>query len=85
MMLEKEKYGMKQPKKQVDGGTPDPLSRRKLFAAATGLGAAAAAATLIPRAATQASALPVAKAAPLKGGGYTLSEHVKQYYKSALI
>ena len=75
----------KLPIKQLDSGTPDPLSRRKLFAAATGLGAVAAAATLIPRAATQPSAMPAAKPAPLKGGGYTLSEHVKQYYKTALI
>lgn len=84
-MLEKEKYGMKQPNKKVEGGTSDPLSRRKLFAAATGLGAVAAAATLIPMAATQPAVSPTAKPAPLKGGGYTLSEHVKQYYKSALI
>ena len=76
---------MTQPKKPVAGGNSDPLSRRKLFAAATGLGAVAAAATLIPKAASQAIALPAAKAAPVKGGGYTLSEHVKQYYKSALI
>ena len=76
---------MTQPNKQVNSGNSDPLSRRKLFAAATGLGAVAAAATLIPKTATQSTALPTAKAAPLKGGGYTLSEHVKQYYKTALI
>jgi hypothetical protein len=63
----------------------DAVSRRRLFAGASGLGAVAVAATFIPMAVTQPSALPSAKPAPLKGGGYTLSEHVKQYYKSALI
>ena len=76
---------MTQPHKQIDSGNSDPLSRRKLFAAATGLGAVAAAATLIPTAATQSTLSTTAKVAPLKGGGYTLSEHVKQYYKTALI
>ena len=76
---------MTQPHKQIDSGNSDPLSRRKLFAAATGLGAVAAAATLIPTAATQSTLSPTVKVAPLKGGGYTLSEHVKQYYKTALI
>jgi hypothetical protein len=28
---------------------------------------------------------PLAKAAPLKGGGYTLKEHVKRYYKTTLV
>ncbi len=62
-----------------------PVSRRKLFAGATGLGAVAATAAFLPgiQAAAPTAAQP--KAAPAKGGGYTLSEHVKQYYKSALI
>ncbi len=62
-----------------------PLSRRKLFAGATGVGAAAAIATLIPLGQQDAAPLPGAKAAPLKGGGYTLSDHVKLYYKTTLI
>ena len=62
-----------------------PLSRRKLFAGATGIGAVAVAATMLPAITKEPGPAAVAKVAPLKGGGYTLSEHVKQYYKSALI
>ena len=63
------------------------LSRRTLFAGAATVGAAAAAVTLMPAtipdlAATPAQAL---KPPPDKGGGYQLSEHVKQYYKTTLI
>lgn len=59
------------------------LSRRTLFAGATGAGAVAAAASLLPSLGTpsadQSSQL---KAAPARGGGYQLSEHVKHYYKT---
>lgn len=62
------------------------LSRRTLFAGASAVGAAAAIASLIPAgqdAATTAAQAP--KAAPEKGGGYTLSDHVKQYYKTTRV
>ena len=69
---------------------PDPaptrsLNRRNLFAGAGTLGAVAAAATLLPgTAAVEAeAAAPLPK--PERGGGYTLSEHVKQYYKTTRI
>lgn len=62
-----------------------PLSRRSLFAGATGIGAAAAVATLLPASVTDSGPIATAKLAPLRGGGYTMSEHVKQYYKTALI
>lgn len=63
------------------------LSRRTLFAGAATVGAAAAAVTLIPRAVSDLSAQPAQalKPPPERGGGYQLSEHVKQYYKSTLI
>ena len=61
------------------------LSRRTLFAGAGTAGAIAAAATVIPRVASQATPAPEAKPAPDKGGGYQLSEHVKRYYKTTLI
>lgn len=62
------------------------LSRRTLFAGAGTAGALAAAATLIPGAAKVAPAEAVApKAPPANGGGYHLSEHVRQYYKTTLI
>jgi hypothetical protein len=58
------------------------LSRRTLFAGASGVGAVAVAASLVPalRGADPPAAQPVP--APAKGGGYRLSEHIKQYYKS---
>lgn len=60
------------------------LSRRTVFAGAGAAGAVAAAASLIP---TTGSELPgdhqPARKPPSRGGGYSLSEHVKQYYKTA--
>lgn len=79
------RHPAKEPTPQSHDGASNPLSRRKLFAGASGMGAIAAAAALIPSAVIQSPALPADKPAPLKGGGYTLSDHVKQYYKSALI
>lgn len=61
------------------------VSRRKLFAGASALGAVAATASLVPGIKTEVSDAVVVKAPPAKGGGYTLSEHVKQYYKTTLI
>jgi hypothetical protein len=61
-----------------------PASRRGFFLGAATVGAAAAAVKVLP--AVDASAEPVAAAAarpaPEKGGGYSLSEHVKRYYQS---
>ncbi|AEG94162.1 formate dehydrogenase [Ramlibacter tataouinensis] len=61
------------------------LSRRTLFAGAGTVGAIAAAATVLPAVREAEPAEPVAKKAPAKGGGYQLTEHVKQYYKTTLI
>ena len=61
------------------------LSRRTLFAGAGAAGALAATATLLPGAVRETSPAPEAKAPPEKGGGYQLTEHVKQYYKSTLV
>jgi hypothetical protein len=63
------------------------LSRRTLFAGAATAGAAAAAVSLLPGVGSDAPA----KAAgslnppPERGGGYQLTERVKQYYKSTLV
>jgi hypothetical protein len=59
-------------------------SRRGFFLTATVAGAAVASATLLK---TEAPvAVPGArKPAPEKGGGYSLSEHVKQYYKTTRV
>ena len=65
--------------------TSSKLSRRTLFAGVGTAGALAAAVSVIPsvQSVTQAAAQPMAK--PTQGGGYVLSEHVKQYYKTALV
>lgn len=60
------------------------LSRRTLFAGAGTAGAVAAAASFLPQV---REALPelTAKPKPEKGGGYSVSEHVKRYYKTTLV
>jgi hypothetical protein len=58
-------------------------SRRRFFFGAATAGAAAAAASAIP--VIHAVAPPAAEPAgpaPARGGGYSLSEHVKRYYKT---
>ncbi len=64
---------------------PRPGSRRGFFFGAATVGAAAAAVTVLPKVVEgpDASAAPEPKPAPEKGGGYSLSEHVKRYYKTA--
>ncbi len=66
--------------------TPSGLSRRTLFAGAGTVGALAAVATL---ASTQSAPVAVqtaeAKPAPERGGGYSLSEHVKHYYRTTRV
>jgi hypothetical protein len=52
------------------------LTRRHLFAGAATVGAAAAAASLLPGAVQQTTPVPEPKAPPERGGGYHLSEHV---------
>ena len=64
---------------------PLKASRRGFFVAASVGGAAAAALSALPRMPVQGSAPDVRKPAPAKGGGYTLSEHVRQYYKTTLV
>jgi hypothetical protein len=63
-----------------------PLSRRRLFAGAGTAGALAAAASVLPLSGTPE---PVAQAepapAPDGGGGYRLSEHVQQYYRTTKV
>lgn len=58
------------------------LSRRTLFAGASAVGAVAAVATLAPAVRTPEPAASEPRPAPEKGGGYSLTEHVKQYYKT---
>jgi hypothetical protein len=62
------------------------LSRRTLFAGASTAGALATVAAVLPTLNTMAPTATVAvKPKPERGGGYTLSAHVKQYYKTTLV
>lgn len=59
------------------------LSRRTLFAGAGVAGAVAAFTRVLPQDSPPDSvASPVAKPKPKRGGGYSLSDHVKQYYET---
>ena len=62
-----------------------PTSRRGLLFGTAAVGAAAVAITTIPSVKSELVSAPTLKPAPEKGGGYTLSEHVKHYYRTALI
>lgn len=68
-----------------DGEGTSRLSRRTLFAGATTVGALAAAATVLPRVTEEVAPAAEAKPAPTKGGGYSLTAHVKQYYQTTRI
>jgi hypothetical protein len=61
------------------------LSRRTLFAGAGTVGAVAATVSLLPSLRDAAPAEVQPKAPPEKGGGYSVTDHVKQYYKTTLV
>lgn len=61
------------------------LSRRRVFAGAGTAGALAAAAVVLPLARQSGPAEPAAKPAPEQGGGYQLTQHVLQYYRTAKV
>jgi hypothetical protein len=58
-----------------------------MFAGAGAAGAVAAVASLIPTPSQDKPGADTApdRPAPTRGGGYSLSEHVKQYYKTTRI
>lgn len=60
-------------------------SRRRFFAGAATAGAAAAAVSALPRLASTEAATAEPRPAPERGGGYSLTEHVKRYYKTTLV
>ena len=63
--------------------SPNRLSRRTVFTGSGAVGAIAVAASLLPSGRPEAEApAQAARPAPARGGGYSLSEHVKQYYKT---
>jgi hypothetical protein len=61
------------------------LSRRTLFAGAGTAGALAAAASLLPGTQEVPEVQAAPRPHPERGGGYSLSDHVKQYYKTTRI
>ena len=62
------------------------LSRRTLFAGAGTAGALAAAVSVLPAVKSAPEAVaPMPQIKPARGGGYALSDHVKHYYKTALV
>ena len=67
---------------------PETSSPRRRVLAALGLGGAAAATLqMLPGQPSDqpVAAAPTPRQAPEKGGGYRLTEHVKQYYKTTLV
>lgn len=60
-------------------------SRRGFFFGAAATGAVAAVAAVLPGVQAPEAALPEARPAPEKGGGYSLSEHVKRYYSTTRV
>ncbi len=61
-------------------------SRRGFFFGAAAAGAAAAAVVALPGVSSAPEvAVETLKPAPENGGGYSLSEHVKRYYKTTRI
>jgi hypothetical protein len=60
-------------------------SRRGFFFGAAATGAAAAVVVALPGAPALVTKLEEPKPVPEKGGGYSLTEHVKRYYKSTRI
>lgn len=62
------------------------VNRRTLFAGATTAGALAAVAALLPSTPAEVpQAEVVPKAPPERGGGYALTDHVKQYYQTTRV
>ena len=64
--------------------TTNKSSRRGFFLTASVASAAVASVSLM-KSPTPVAVTEVLKPAPAKGGGYVLSEHVKQYYKTTLV
>ena len=61
------------------------LHRRTVFAGAGAVGALAGAAALVPLARQAEPVAAAPKAPPEAGGGYQVTQHVLQYYKTARV
>lgn len=60
-------------------------SRRGVLFGAAAATSALAAVVVLPKIAAEEAAAHVLKPAPEKGGGYSVTAHVKQYYSTTLI
>ena len=60
-------------------------SRRGMLFGAVAASTAVAAVVALPKVEPQELAAEALKAAPEKGGGYSLTDHVKHYYRTAQI
>jgi hypothetical protein len=60
-------------------------SRRGFMWGAAAAGAAAATVATLPKAPTPETTVTEKLPAPARGGGYRLSEHVKQYYRTTKV
>ena len=65
--------------------TTNPTSRRGMLFGAAAATTAAAAVVALPKIAPPEAVAEVLKVAPANGGGYSLTEHVKHYYRTAQI
>lgn len=61
------------------------LSRRGFFVGAATAGAAAVGAAVAPSLRPDPAPQAGARPAPERGGGYSVTDHVKRYYKSTLV
>lgn len=61
------------------------LSRRSLFSGVATVGAVAAATAVLPGVVKSTAQVASALPKPTRGGGYSLSEHVQQYYKTTRV
>ena len=61
------------------------VNRRTLFAGATTVGALASVAALLPSTPEVEPQAAAPKAPPERGGGYALTDHVKQYYQTTRV
>jgi hypothetical protein len=71
--------------KRSDQADTPSVNRRRVFAAGGTVGVLAAAAAALPLAQQSVPVAGPAKAAPEKGGGYQLTQHVLDYYQSARV
>lgn len=61
------------------------LTRRHLFSGAATVGAVAAVTAVLPGMVKQVTPTALELPKPSRGGGYRLSEHVQQYYKTTRV